>query len=59
MEDKVMATKKFIIEVEEGRGDCENCPFDGYGCAVEPMLSFDCNKYNLATMKIKELEEEK
>lgn len=51
-----MATKKFIIEVEEGRGDCENCPFDGYGCAVEPMLSFDCKKYNLATMKIKENE---
>ena len=52
-----MATKKFIIEVEEGRVECENCPFDGCNCGREPLSVLDCDKYNLATMKIQELEE--
>ena len=52
-----MATKKFLIEVEEGIVECENCPFDGCKCSHEPINTFDCNKYNLATMKIKEMEE--
>ena len=55
-----MAIKKFIIEVEEGRTECKNCPFDKYGyCLVIHMELYDCYKYNLATMQIKELEEEK
>ena len=51
-----MATKKFIIEVEEGHTECKNCPFrvTSKGCAT-----FECGRINLATMKIKELEEEK
>ena len=52
-----MATKKFIIEVEEGRVECENCPFDGCRCGGELSSVLDCDKYNLATMKIKEYEE--
>lgn len=58
-----MATKKFIIEVEEGCvPSCEICPFavngmlcESYGINDDGLLN--CNKYNLATMKIKELEE--
>lgn len=44
-----MATKKFIIEVEEGFTICPKCPMSGIGCQY-----IDCHKYNLATMKIKE-----
>lgn len=31
-----MATKKFIIEVEEGHTECKNCPFrvTSKGCAI-------------------------
>ncbi len=60
-----MATKKFIIEVEEGRTKCDDsCPLkankhcldvDGYIQDVIPFLR--CIEYNLSTMKIKELEE--
>jgi hypothetical protein len=55
-----MATKKFIIEVDEGRTECEMCPYmsiKGLGCSSVQVLN--CTMYNLATMKIKELEEEK
>lgn len=52
-----MATKKFIIEVEEGETQCEDCPFDGCKCKTD--LIPDCNKYDLSMMTIKELEEEK
>lgn len=55
MEKKV---KKFIIEVEEGGNDCEICPFDGCRCSAGVIDAFDCNKYNLATMKIKEYDKE-
>lgn len=58
-----MATKKFIIEVEEGRTECnDNCPFReqgemcievGWGSKKE----FNCDQYNLATMKITEYNE--
>lgn len=51
-----MATKKFIIEVDEGRVECENCPFDGCKCGRELLSALDCNKYNLATMTITEYE---
>ena len=62
-----MAIKKFIIEVEEGRTSCFLCPFEcgsmlTINCpqkAFSDVLKIDCNKYNLATMKIKEYEETK
>ena len=44
-----MATKKFIIEVEEGETRCPKCPMSGIGCQY-----IDCHKYDLATMKVKE-----
>lgn len=63
-----MATKKFIIEVEEGRTECNYfCPLMQCNgkCAdvsesVESVIPFlRCRMYNLATMKIKELRESK
>lgn len=54
-----MATKKFIIEVEEGETMCYKCPFRYIDCTEKMNDVLDCDKYNLATMKIKELEEEK
>ena len=55
-----MATKKFIVEVEEGDTlNCESCPLFCKYCAEERLSLLQCTKYNLATMKIKELEEEK
>ena len=52
-----MATKKFIIEVEEGKTmlRCEACPM--YLIEDCTKLVIDCTKYNLATMKIKEMED--
>ena len=52
-----MATKKFLIEVEEGNTRCDKCPFDYMKCARESLDELDCNSINLATMKIKELED--
>ena len=54
-----MTTKKFIIEVEEGNTSCNKCPFDCMKCARESLDELDCTNINLATMKIKEMEEEK
>lgn len=55
-----MATKKFIIEVEEGvTRDCEICPLEYIKCTRSCFDYLDCTVVNLATMKIKELEEEK
>ena len=49
-----MATKKFLIEVEEGSTNCSECP-EGIACGG---LSFlHCCDYNLATIKIKEYED--
>jgi hypothetical protein len=53
-----MATKKFIIEVDEGRTECEMCPYmsiKGLGCSSVQVLN--CTMYNLATMRIKEYNE--
>lgn len=50
-----MATKKFLIEVEEGRTRCDECP-EGIACGG--LSSLHCCDYNLATMKIKEYEED-
>lgn len=50
-----MATKKFIIEVEEGVTKyCENCPLLHLDCTEQ---SISCANYNLATMKITEYNE--
>lgn len=54
-----MATKKFIIEVEEGETmDCEDCPLDYSKCIRTCFDYIDCSVVNLATMKIKSMEEE-
>ena len=57
-----MATKKFIIEVEEGNTECNICPYalkDSNGLLVNCIGTkhSHCTKYNLATMKIKEYED--
>lgn len=51
--------KRFLLEVEEGTTKCIDCPFDEYRCFELGYIDaeMDCGKYNLATMKIKELEE--
>lgn len=54
-----MIIKRFIIEVEEGSVECENCPLNGCKCVRGSLDILDCNKYNLATMKIKKYEETK
>ena len=54
-----MATKKFLIEVEEGMTKCNDCPFDYIKCARENLDELDCTNFNLATMKITEMKEEK
>ena len=54
-----MATKKFIIEVEEGWIKCSECPFREADCTGEIYNVLDCSRYNLSTIKIKELEETK
>ena len=48
-----MATKKFVIEVEEGATNCSKCPFAN--CCSK--CTIDCNYVDLATMKIKEMED--
>ena len=56
-----MATKKFIIEVEEGQTHCDDCPIEIAGhCSRFKIsrLGLDCDEFNLATMKIKEYEKE-
>lgn len=56
-----MATKKFLIEVEEGMTLCKDCPYKienaACNCPFRMKVS-QCRKYNLATMKIKEYEED-
>lgn len=57
-----MTTKKFMIEVEEGVTNCAKCPFtkSETWSEIRWFIDYiDCNKYNLATMKIKEIEEGK
>lgn len=48
-----MATKKFVIEVEERPTNCSQCPFENR----HGKFKIDCDKYNLTTMKIKEYED--
>ena len=48
---------KFIAEVELGNTQCENCPFRvelgaELFCADDAAEKFQCDHYNLATLKI-------
>ena len=55
-----MATRKFIIEVEEGITECKKCPFnEAPDCNGTNWIerAIGCTNYDLATMKIKELDE--
>lgn len=58
-----MATKKFIIEVEEGTTKCNKCPLYGSkycksGAKIDDFKSeINCYTHNLATLKIKEYED--
>lgn len=53
-----MTKKKFIIEVEEGETKCDDyCPVVGCQGWVGGFEQLCCDKYNLATMKIKEYED--
>lgn len=54
-----MTIRRLIIEVEEGYTRCANCPFDEYRCFEFDYIhaEMDCSVVNLATMKIKEMEE--
>lgn len=59
---------KFIIEIEEGKTKCADCPFstennlylDGYACNIKAAygLNIDCSKYDLSTMIVTEKIEE-
>lgn len=55
-----MATRKFIIEVEEGNTKCDDCPYEYKETCNYPYKLYrvmSCENYNLATMKIKEYED--
>lgn len=59
-----MATKRFIIEVEEGDTECKKCPLFLISECIEVRRIFipkgaTCQHLDLTTMKIKKLEEEK
>ena len=57
-----MATKKFLIEIKEGWTGCESCiacPDGNCDMPIRILKTIDCDKYNFATMKITEMEEEK
>lgn len=54
-----MATKKFLIEVEEGNTECNKCPLYLISDCIKVGRMFiskgaTCHHLNLATMKIKE-----
>lgn len=53
-EDKTMA--KFVLEVEfeEGKTNCDNCPFrtDNGCCKVRTEHNLNCDKYDLTTIKL-------
>lgn len=54
-----MATKKILLEVKEGKTKCSECMFHQGLCRFPDELHpINCYEFNLATVKIKELEEE-
>lgn len=57
-----MATKKFIIEVEEGKSKCSSCPFKNHSDCMnlcKKMFKVICSDINLATILTKECKTEK
>lgn len=58
---------RFILEIERGKTNCNNCPFgikiclqqDEYVCnvAAADAIDIDCGEYDLNTMKITEIME--
>ena len=54
LKDRTMA--KFVLEVEfeEGRTDCDNCPFrtDNGCCDIPTEHNLNCDKYDLTTIKL-------
>ena len=52
-----MASKKFIIEVEEGPSNCKECAlYVGWRGCIR-YASIDCDKYDYSTIKISEYQE--
>lgn len=52
-----MASKKFIIEVEEGQSNCKECAlYVGWRGCIR-FASIHCDKYDYSTMKISEYQE--
>ncbi len=51
-----MATKRFIIELEEGHTPCEECPIipRKEDCKVD-LFYLQCQYYNLAKIRIQEI----
>ena len=60
---------RFILEIERGKTNCNNCPFGiknclynhaGYTCnvAAADVIDIDCSEYDLNTMMITEKIEE-
>lgn len=60
--------KRFVVEIEEGKTTCEDCPFSvrvwhehwekyEYKCGVNN-FNPDCFQYNMQTIKILEQEKE-
>ena len=55
---------KFILEVQEGKTKCSDCPFachDCYGCTSCGDTIFDeidCSKLDLTTIKIVKIKDE-
>ena len=51
---------KLILEIEKGRTLCLQCPFaDSQFCQdnLDNVAEFDCSKYNLSTIEIKQIED--
>lgn len=54
---------KFILDIEDGRTSCGNCPFALEGCIELPCGGdediykvLDCSKYDLTTIKLTKVE---
>ena len=55
-----MATKKFLIEVEEGITECKSCPFnEAPDCNGTNWIErfINCSRHDLATITIYKMED--
>ena len=52
---KIMANFVLEVEFEEGRTNCEDCPFrtDNGCCDIPTEHKLDCDKYDLTTIKLR------